>query len=262
MILTQNKQLEDRIAVLTGASAGIGEAILRDLTFHGVRVVANARRKDRLDALQAELNAEKHLVETVAGDASSPEIVAQLGERAREKFGRDADLWIVNAGRGLPGSIVTSDPAEWDSLLKTNVQGAFLLMRAATEKLMAQVEAEGPLTRARDIVVLGSCVGRNIMSKSTVYSATKFAVNSAAEALRREICNKGIRVTLVEPGVVRTEFHTAVNYGDDFYDKWDGATGPIIDGEDIARVVNFIVSQPAHVHINDIAVRSVRQEYP
>lgn len=258
----RNKNLEQRIAVLTGASSGIGEAVLRDLSFHRVRTVANARGAERLDALAAELNGEERLVEAVAGDAGMGETVTRIASAATEKFGRDADLWIVNAGRGLPGSIVTSDAAQWEELFRLNINGALLLMREAASRLLKQVEAEGPLSRPRDIIVIGSCVGRNVIPRGAVYSATKFAVNASAEALRREICGSGIRVTLVEPGLVRTEFHTSASYGDDFYEKVSDSMGPLIDGEDVARAVNFVASQPPHVHVSDIVVRSVRQDYP
>ena len=262
MIVTKNLNLQNRIALISGASAGIGEAILRDLAFHGVRCVANARRVDKLQEIAAQLNAEQELVVPVVGDVSDEQVIVAMGTAAREKFGRDADLVIVNAGRGLPGSIVTSDTKEWEAMLRTNVLGAFLLMRHAAQTMQATVKAEGMLKRPLDIVVLGSCVGRNVAHKSTPYSASKFAVNSAAEGLRRELCKEGIRVSLVEPGVVRTEFHVTGKYGENFYDEWADNNGPLIDSDDVARVITFIVSQPPHVHLHDAAIRSVFQEYP
>ncbi len=262
MIVTKNQNLQNRIALISGASAGIGESVLRDLAFHGVRCVANARRAEKLEELASQLNAERELVVPVVGDASDPKVVAAMGAAARERFGRDADLVVVNAGRGLPGSIITSDPSEWEALLRTNVLGALLLMREAATSMQAMVKSEGMLKRPLDIVVLGSCVGRNVAHKSTPYSATKFAVNSAAEGLRRELSKDGIRVSLVEPGIVRTEFHVTGKYGENFYDEWADNNGPLIDSDDVARLITFIVSQPPHVHLNDAAIRSVFQEFP
>lgn len=262
MIVTKNQNLQNRIALISGASAGIGESVLRDLAFHGVRCVANARRADKLNEIAAQLNTERELVIPVVGDASQQEVVDAMSAAAVAKFGREADLVVVNAGRGLPGSLITSDPSEWESMLRTNVLGAFLLMRRAAETMQAMVKAEGLLKRPLDIVVLGSCVGRNVAHRSTPYSASKFAVNSAAEGLRRELCKEGIRVSLVEPGVVRTEFHVTGKYGENFYDEWADNNGPLIDSDDVARLITFIVSQPPHVHLHDAAIRSVFQEYP
>ena len=116
--------------------------------------------------------------------------------------------------------------------------------------------------QALDIVVIGSVVGRHISPFSAVYGATKFAVHSLTEGLRREVGPKGIRVSLVEPGIVISGFQDAANYGDalvqQFNDKW----GPLLQSNDVANAVHFIVAQPAHVHISDIMIRPTKQDYP
>lgn len=253
--------LNNRIAIVTGGSAGIGQALVRDLVTAGVKVIANARRKDRLDSLEKELNGKgEGQVASVVGDAADDAVIEKMFEISLTKFGHSPDLVVVNAGKGLSGSIINSNPEEWEDMIRTNITGAFKLMRKAGSVMLEKMKT--PLEKPLDIVVIGSCVGRNVIPG--VYSATKFAVNAAAEGLRRELGPKGIRVTLVEPGIVETEFHHVAKYGDDFYKKVASETcgNKLIGPEDISRGICFVVSQPAHVHVHDISIRPVGQTYP
>lgn len=267
--------LKGRIAVVTGASAGIGEAFAREAVEQGARVVVNARREERLNRLASKLGTDR--VEVVAGDAADPDTVARVLDAAKARFGADADLVVVNAGRGLRGSVLDSDTQQWEEMIRTNLLGASLLMRAAAERMLAMlpdaenepdafnaawakiVDDGGP---ARDIVVLGSTVGRHISPFSSMYGATKFGVNSLAEALRRQVAKSGIRVTLVEPGVVRTEFQESAGYEFVGFGAFMDRIGPVLNAEDISRSMLFAVSQPPAVHVNDFVVRPTRQEYP
>lgn len=267
--------LEGRIGVITGASAGIGQAFARDAVEEGARVVVNARREPKLRELAKELGEDR--VEVVAGDAADADMVSRMLDAAKERFGSEADLVVVNAGRGLRGSVLDSDVSQWDEMIRTNLMGASLLMRAAAERMLARlpdateeadafnaewakiVESGGP---ARDIVVLGSTVGRNISPFSSMYGATKFGVNSLAEALRRQVAKSGIRVTLIEPGVVRTEFQESAGYEFVGFGAFMDRIGPVLRAEDISRSMLFAVSQPPAVHVNDVMVRPTRQEYP
>jgi NADP-dependent 3-hydroxy acid dehydrogenase YdfG len=123
--------------------------------------------------------------------------------------------------------------------------------------------ADGAWTRQpRDIVVLGSVVGRHVSPFSSMYGSTKFAVHSLAEALRREIGPKGVRVTLVEPAVVVSEFQQVAGYTDELVDGFNEKFGPLLVPSDIARSIAWVAAQPAHVHVSDIVVRATRQEYP
>ena len=253
-----------RVAIVTGASAGIGEAVARDLHAGGASVVINARRVARLESLASELG---ERVAIAPGDASEKGVVAGLFDAARSAFGRDADLVVVNAGRGLRGSLVDSNEDEWEEMFRTNITGAALLMREAAHRLKAGVpmpdaEPDAWRERPRDIVVLGSTVGRHISPFSSMYGGTKFAVNSWAEALRRELAPAGIRVTLIEPGVVRTEFQESAGYEMEGFGAFMDRVGPVLKAEDVSRCVIFAVGQPAHVHVNDMVVRPTRQEYP
>jgi NADP-dependent 3-hydroxy acid dehydrogenase YdfG len=254
--------LDGRIAIITGASAGIGEALARDFTHRGARVVINARRESKLRELAESLG--KGRVATVAGDASDDDTIARLFMAARERFEDEADLVVVNAGRGLNGSVTTSDPAQWEEMIRTNLLGAAKLMRAAAHHLLADIENSGNSwqQQARDIVVLGSTVGRHISPFSSMYGSTKFAVNSLAEALRREIGPKGVRVSLIEPGFVRSEFQGVAGYADDWFAGVVDRIGPVLTPMDVAEIVSFLVSRPPQVHLSDALIRPTRQDYP
>ncbi|MEO1583540.1 MAG: SDR family oxidoreductase [Planctomycetota bacterium] len=265
--------LDGRIAIITGASAGIGEALARDCVREGARVVINARREAKLREMASDLGLDR--VEIVAGDAADEAVISRLLAAPAERFGADADLIVANAGRGLRGSVYDSNTDEWEEMLRINVLGASRLMRAAARRLVEAwpdagtdefeakwkqaVESGGP---ARDIVVLGSTVGRHISPFSSMYGSSKFAVNSLAEALRRQLASAGIRVTLVEPGVVRTEFQESAGYEMDGFGAFMDRIGPVLNAEDISRSIVFAASQPPAVHVNDIMIRPTRQEYP
>ena len=269
--------LKDRIAVVTGASAGIGEAVARALVGAGAAVVVNARRRDRLESLARELGVEH--VAVVAGDATEETAVRELLDVARHKFGagtREADLVVVNAGRGLRGSVYDSDATKWEDVMRVNWLSAALLMRAAAERMAGPVPIQqGPpptpvppqpredwLSRPRDIVVLGSTVGRHISPFSSLYGSAKAGVHMLAESLRRLMAPRGVRVSLLEPGIVRSEFQDAAGYDRPSFGAFMDSIAPVLTPEDIARMVLFIVSQPPGVHVCDVMVRPTRQEYP
>jgi NADP-dependent 3-hydroxy acid dehydrogenase YdfG len=254
--------LEGRIAIITGASAGIGAALARDCVHRGARVVMNARREPKLAELANALGTDR--VACVAGDAACDDTIDRLFAAARERFQDEADLVIVNAGRGLDGSVTTSDTEQWEDMIRTNLLGAARLMRAAALHLVADIENGDAdwQQRARDIVVIGSTVGRNISPFSSMYGSTKFAVNSLAEALRRELGPKGVRVSLIEPGFVRSEFQGVAGYADAWFTEVVDRIGPVLTPEDIAEIIAFIVSRPPAVHLADALIRPTRQDYP
>lgn len=252
--------LEGRIAVITGATAGIGEAIARSLVSLGARVVVNGRREDRLRAVVVSLGNDR--ARGVAGDAAEQPVIDALLEEPKRAWGADADIVIVNAGRGLAGSVLSSDAEQWETMLRTNVLGAARLIRAAGKRLAEMAPADTPLARPRDMVILGSNVGRHISPFSSMYGSTKFAVGSLAEAVRRELALRGVRVTHIAPGVVKSEFQDAAGYDPKGFGEFMERIGPVLVPEDIARLVAFIVTQPPNVHVNDVVIRATRQEYP
>ncbi len=265
-----------RIAIITGASSGIGEAIAAELAARGWLLVLNARRAERLEAVAFRLEkrptpGSAPTVVCVPGDAAEQRVIDAMFDASRQHFRRPADTVVVNAGRGLAGSITTSDQSQWDEMFRTNYLGASRLLRTAAERLI-QVLSHNPegeagktgewLQTPRDIVVIGSSVGRNISPFSSMYGSTKFAVHALAEALRREIGPKGIRVTTIEPAIVASEFQGVAGYDARTFGSFMDKIGPVLTPEDVARTIGFIVSQPAHVHLNNVAIRPTRQDYP
>jgi NADP-dependent 3-hydroxy acid dehydrogenase YdfG len=247
-----------RIAIVTGATSGIGEATARKLVAAGFGVVGNGRNAVKLAALEKELGA---AFCGLAGDLAQAAVLDQLFAAARERFGRPADIVVANAGIGLGGSVKNADLAKLDEVISTNVISTVALLQKAARQLEAQQQGKYPQAAA-DIVVVGSLAGRHISAHSAVYGATKCAVQGLAEGLRREIGPNGVRVTLVEPGIVLSGFQAAAGYSDELVSGFKDKFGPLLIGEDVANAIHYIVSAPPHVHISDIVIRPTRQDYP
>lgn len=248
----------ERIAIVTGTTSGIGEATMRKFVASGFGVVGNGRNAEKLTALENEMGP---AFCSVAGDAADDGVLNQLFAMAADRFGRAADIVVANAGRGLGGSVKDADLDEFEAVLKINVSGALALIQKAA-KIMVQAQEEAYPQSAADIVIIGSVVGRNVSPFSAVYGASKFAVHSLAEGLRREIGPKGVRVSLVEPGAVLSGFQAVAGYSEDMVKGFHEKFGPLLIGDDIANAIHHIVTQPPHVHISDIVVRPTRQDYP
>lgn len=247
-----------RIAIITGATSGIGEATARKFIASGYGVIGNGRNAAKLRVLEQSLGT---AFCGVAGDASDSTVLERLFVSAIEHFGRPADLVVANAGRGLSGSVQNADLSKFEEILKLNVTGTLVLLQKSAQNMIEEQQVNYP-KKAADIVVVGSVVGRHISPFSAVYGATKFAVHSLAEGLRREIGPKGIRVSLVEPGIVISGFQDGAGYSDELVQSFQDQFGPLMDGDDVANAIYFIVSQPPHIHISDIVVRPTRQDYP
>jgi NADP-dependent 3-hydroxy acid dehydrogenase YdfG len=256
--MTNERNQYPRIAIVTGATSGIGEATARRFINSGFAVVGNGRNAEKLRALEQELGA---AFCGMAGDATDSTLLERLFASAIERFGKPADIVVVNAGRGLGGSVKDADLAEFESMLKLNVTGALALLQKAARKMVDEQQSGYP-KRAADIVIIGSVVGRHVSPFSAVYGASKFAVHALAEGLRREVGPKGIRVSLVEPGIVISGFQDGAGYSDEMVQNFKDKFGPLLHGEDVANAIHYIVTQPPHVHISDIMVRPTRQDYP
>ena len=197
----------------------------------------------------------------IAGDAVELTILEKLFAAAIEHFGKPADIVVANAGRGLGGSVKDADLSKFEEMLKLNVTGTLALLQKAAQKMVGEKKSNYP-EQAADIVVIGSVVGRHISPFSAVYGATKLAVHSLTEGLRREVGPKGIRVPLVEPGIVISGFQDAAGYGDNLVQDFNDKFGPLLHGDYVANAIHFIVTQPPNVHISDIMIRPTRQDYP
>ena len=247
-----------RIAIVTGATSGIGEATARKFVAAGFGVVGNGRNASKLAALEKEIGS---AFCGVAGDAADSTILEELFASAGDRFGKAPDIVVANAGRGLGGSVMDADLSQFENLLKTNVTGTLALLQKAAKKMVNARQNVYPKSAA-DIVIIGSVVGRHISPFSAVYGATKFAVHALAEGLRREIGPKGIRVSLVEPGIVLSGFQASAGYSDKMVQGFKDRFGPLLTGNDVANAIYYIVTQPPHVHISDIIVRPTCQDYP
>lgn len=266
--MTLHSTLSGRVAIITGASAGIGQAIALDLASKGAGIVLNARREERIDELAQRITdqfgtiAGKPGAVCVPGDASDDSTIDAMLQASQDHFGIPADLIVANAGRGLDGSVMTSDTTQWESMLKTNILGVARLIRKAGAQLLDLQANRDWKNHPADLVILGSTVGRHISPFSSMYGSTKFAVNSLAEAARRELGPSGIRVSLIEPAIVKSEFQEMAGYDSDSFGKVMDKFGPVLVPEDIARSIGFIVTQPANVHVCDVVIRPTRQDYP
>lgn len=250
--------MHKRTAVVTGATSGIGEATVRKFIAAGFAVVGNGRTAARLAALEEELGA---AFCGLAGDAGDVAVVDRLFATAQERFERPVDIAVANAGRGLGGSVKDADLTQFEALMKINVTGALCLVQKAAQMMVAAQEGHYPTTAA-DIVIIGSVVGRHISPFSAVYGASKFAVHALAEALRREIGPKGVRVSLVEPGLVLSGFQAVAGYSEEMVTHFEDGFGPLLVGADIADAIVYMVTRPPHVHVGDMVVRPTRQDYP
>ena len=190
------RPLSGKVALVTGASSGIGEATAVALATAGATVAIGARRKDRLDALASRLRDGGAPVVQLDLDVTDERACADAVRRTREELG-GLDVLVNNAGVMLLGTIVGADTEDWRRMISTNVLGVMYMTHAAIEGMVEQGSG--------DIVNISSVAGRTARKGAGVYNASKWAVNAFSESLRQEVTGRGVRVSLVEPGAVATE---------------------------------------------------------
>lgn len=245
----QATNLQGKVALVTGASSGIGEAIAEELVKHGARVALFARRENRLQELTQRLagqGSEKPLI--VPGDVRKPEDVQNLVHQTMQRWGK-LDIVVANAGFGDLAPLVNGDPQRWKNMLDTNVYGLLLTLKYGVEQLLKQGSGH--------VVVTSSVAGRSVIAGGAVYSGSKFAVNAIAEALREEVGQQGIRVTTVEPGVVATEFSKAAGFSPETVEAIKQLEP--LQPQEIARVVIQVLEQPRNVDIAELTVYPTKE---
>jgi NADP-dependent 3-hydroxy acid dehydrogenase YdfG len=226
--------MADPVFLITGASSGIGAETARHAARAGYRLVLAARSTDRLEDIARELGGPDRAL-AVKCDVTEWDQQQAMVTAALEQFGQ-LDVVFANAGFGAARGFLNESPEQWRSMVLTNVYGAALTIRATLE---AVKQSKG------HFLLTGSVAGRRALPGS-LYSATKWAVTAMGEALRLELNDSGVRVTLIEPGMVDTPF-------------FDNPVSNALRPEDIARAVMFAVSQPPHVDVNEMLVRPTAQ---
>jgi NADP-dependent 3-hydroxy acid dehydrogenase YdfG len=223
------------VFLITGASSGIGAATARQAAQAGYRLVLAARSTDKLESLAAELGGPERAL-AVGCDVTSWEDQQRMVQSALDAFGQ-IDVAFANAGFGGPRGFLKDTPEHWREMVLTNVYGAALTLRAT---IPALTDSRGHL------LLTSSVAGRRVLPGS-MYSTTKHAVTAMGEAARQDLTGTGVRVTLIEPGMVDTPF-------------FENRPSEALEPEDIARAVLYAVSQPPHVNVNEMLIRPTAQE--
>jgi NADP-dependent 3-hydroxy acid dehydrogenase YdfG len=250
-----SKNLQGTVALVTGASSGIGEATAAVLADEGARVALVARRRDRLEALAERLGKDNAMV--IEADVTEPELAAAAVAQTVAEFGR-LDTLVNNAGVMLLGPIVGAPLEEWQRMVGLNLLGLLYCTHAALPHLLSAADSE-PRSVA-DIVNVSSTAGRVARLNSGVYNATKHGVGAFSESLRQEVTKRHVRVTIIEPGAVGTELasHNRPEVLEAMARNFEGIE--IMQASDIAESIRYAVTQPRRVAVNEILVRPTEQE--
>jgi NADP-dependent 3-hydroxy acid dehydrogenase YdfG len=248
------RALDGTAALVTGASSGIGEATAVALAGQGARVALAARRADRLEALAGRIGDSALVIEA---DVAREEEARAAVERTVDELGR-LDIVVNNAGVMLLGPAVDAPLEEWRRMVDVNLSGLLAVTHAALPHLLRAAGDRGGRGVA-DLVNISSVAGRVARSGSGVYNATKHAVGAFSEALRQEITDRHVRVSLVEPGAVATELvgHNRPQVQETILERFGDIER--LSAEEIADAILYIVTRSRHVAINEILIRPTEQ---
>jgi NADP-dependent 3-hydroxy acid dehydrogenase YdfG len=244
-------KLDGKVVVITGASSGIGEATAEALAEEGATVVVAARREERLSELVERLNGDGGRALAVECDVTDEEQAHALIQRAKDEFGQ-VDILVNNAGVMQLSKIEKGLSDEWRTMFDVNVMGLLYTTDAAVQVMKEQGSGH--------LVNVSSVAGRKSGPLRGAYSGTKFAVNAISEALRQELIEDNIRVTVVEPGAVETELPDHIT-DEEAREGIQSVYGldDILQAEDIANAIAYCVSQPERVSVNEILIRPTQQ---
>lgn len=228
--------LTDKVALVTGAGSGIGEAIATLLHEEGAKVVLAGRNKDKLQNVANQLAQDS--VKVVPTDVTKKEEVDELIKIAQQTFG-GLDIVINSAGQMLSSKITDYQVDEWDSMIDVNIKGTLYTAQAALPTMLEQSSGH--------LINIASISGFEVTKSSTIYSATKVAVHTITQGLEKELAKTGFKVTSISPGMVDTAITAAYNPTD----------RKKLEPQDIAEAVLYALTQPKHVNVNEITVRPV-----
>ena len=250
-----SERLEGTVALVTGASSGIGEATAVELARQGARVSIVARRRDRLADLAKRLDDTDVLV--IEADVTDEAAARGAVEQTVRQFGR-LDTVIANAGVMLLGPIENAPLEEWQQMVDINVLGLLYTAHAALPHLLDAASSEP--RRVADLVLISSVAGRVARNGSGVYNLTKHGVGAFGEALRQEITKRHVRVSLVEPGAVATELagHNRPEVRETLMTRFRDMQR--MEATDIADLIGYIITRPRRVAINEVLIRPTEQE--
>ncbi|HET6954289.1 MAG TPA: SDR family NAD(P)-dependent oxidoreductase [Acidimicrobiales bacterium] len=249
--------LDGTVALITGASSGIGHATARALAGHGAAVVLAARRTDRLEDLAADIRRRQGTALVLTADITDEAQARGAVERTVEALGR-LDTLVNNAGVMLLGPIEGAPLDDWHRMVDINLVGLLHCAHTAVPHLLEAAAGEG--RGVADMVNVSSVAGRVARNGSGVYNATKHAVGAFSESLRQELAGRQVRVSLVEPGAVATELasHNRPEIQEGFSARFAGVE--LLRAEDIAETIAFVVTRPRHMAVNEVLVRPTGQE--
>jgi len=250
------RRLEGTVALVTGASSGIGEATAVALAAEGASVAVAARRRDRLEALAARIGDDARVL-VLETDVTDEGQARAMVERTVAELGR-LDTLVNNAGVMLLGPVEDAPVEEWRRMVELNVLGLLYATHAALPHLL-EAAAAGP-RQVADVVNVSSVAGRVARSGSGVYNTTKFGVVAFSESLRQEVTGRHVRVSVVEPGAVSTEL--ASHLRPEVLKGMMATFGPMerLESEDIAEAIAFTVTRPRRMAINELLIRPTEQE--
>jgi NADP-dependent 3-hydroxy acid dehydrogenase YdfG len=249
------RPLDGTVALVTGASSGIGAAAGAALAAQGASVALAARRKDRLEALAADIRGQGGTALVIEADITDEQQATGAVERTVAELGR-LDTLINNAGVMLLGPAAQAPLSEWQRMVDLNVLGLLYCAHAATPHLLHA--ADNDPRHVADMVNISSVAGRAARLGSSVYNLTKFGVGAFSESMRQEFAKRYLRVSLVEPGATATEL--ASHNRPEVLESLRGQFGQRMTAEDIADAITYIITRPRHVAVNEILIRPTEQE--
>lgn len=241
-----------KIALITGATAGIGEATADILAANGFDVIINGRRADRLDALRARLESSYSVrVFPLICDVSDRSMVKSAMENLPADW-KNIDVLVNNAGLGLGRDpIQDGKPEDWDTMIDTNIKGLLAVTHAVIPEMINR--------KSGHIINIGSIAGKEVYANGNVYCMTKHAVDALTKAMRIDLLPYNIKVTSIDPGNVETEFSIVRYKGDLEKAKKTYENYEPLHAKDIAEAILFAVTRPAHVCINDLVIMPTAQ---